>query len=1006
MANIVDLLIGLGIDASEYDAGLSAADQHSTSFIDRMAGPLTTAVVGAFAVGGAAVAGFASDSVNHFADFQASMNEVFTLLPGISQDAMGDMSHQVEQFSKDFGVLPEKVVPALYQSLSAGVPPDNVFKFLESANKAATAGVTDLSVAVDGISSVVNAYGSDVIDATKASDLMFTAVKLGKTNFEQLSSSLFNVTPAASAAGVEFKTVTAALAAMTLQGVPTNVATTKLRAAINELSQAGTKTDKIFREVAGKSFKEFIASGGDMQGALQLLERHARDTNVGINDLFGSVDAGSAALLLTGKGTDAFSNALKGMDESAGATDAAYATMNQGITDALDDMRASFAVFQLQVGERLAPVVQFFADQLGTLLPIAMQTATDFMDHVSGAINGLILAFNTSGGSFASLFTVIAEGSSPFSTFLQALGVGNSAAVAISKAIGSVISVLTPLLPLVNQVTALIGGNLQPILLAVGTVLAVVIVGAIASFVATLVATVAPILAVIAIIAALYAAFNNNFLGIRDIVNTVITFVTSLITTALTYIEEFWRANGDSIMATAHDVFDTVYTIIKFNIEATLAVVTFVFNAIAGFIQANGATIQTIISSNWAVIKNIFGAAFTLISGIFHAFTLGLRGDWAGAWLTIKNTVSTFLSQIWAAIQAGFQLVNATVTLLWNAMYDIIAGTLDRVTNWVAQTFQAVLNNIRGLGTAAASAAAAVGEGIVNGITHAIEAGVSSIINAARGAAMAALNAAKEALHIGSPSKAFEKGVGEPIIAGIVLGINNTSGQLVSTIQNALAPIAPNVSSLISLPINNILKDTERTASANAHSLSRSIIDRMEANFRGLANIAQSNIVDTLGRALNRADTSAATQADDIGHSIVNGITGSIGSGLSAIRSAARDAAQTALSAARHELGIASPSKLAAQQIGMPFVQGIVVGVNRMLGAVANAGSDAGTALANGATATAPTFNGNPTVGGTVNTGATASGVTQQFTIDAHYTKYEDERTLRDTIRMESALAL
>ena len=120
-------------------------------------------------------------------------------------------------------------------------------------------GVTDLSTAVDGITSVVNAYGSDVVSATEASDLMFTAVKNGKTNFEQLSKSLFNVVPVASALGVSFEDVTAGISSMTAQGVPTSVATTQMRQMFVELSKEGTKTSDLFTKLAGKTFKEMLS---------------------------------------------------------------------------------------------------------------------------------------------------------------------------------------------------------------------------------------------------------------------------------------------------------------------------------------------------------------------------------------------------------------------------------------------------------------------------------------------------------------------------------------------------------------------------------------------------------------------------------------------------------------------------------------------------------------------------------------------------------------------------
>ena len=123
-------------------------------------------------------AGVAVSGVKAFSAFQTGMAEVMTLLPDAGEETFGELSDQVKSFSKEFGVLPDEAIPALYSALSAGVPKDNVFEFMEVAQKAAKGGVTELETAVDGISSVVNAYGSEVIGATEASDLMFTAVRL------------------------------------------------------------------------------------------------------------------------------------------------------------------------------------------------------------------------------------------------------------------------------------------------------------------------------------------------------------------------------------------------------------------------------------------------------------------------------------------------------------------------------------------------------------------------------------------------------------------------------------------------------------------------------------------------------------------------------------------------------------------------------------------------------------------------------------------------------------
>lgn len=351
---------------------------------------LAKIAAGAFAAGAALI----GKSVMDFGGFEKQMNEVFTLLPGISGDAMAEMTDQVKTFATDFGVLPTEVVPALYQSLSAGVPADNVFAFIETAQKLAKGGVTDLTTAVDGLSSVVNAYGADVLPAAEASDLMFTTVKLGKTTIDELSAALFQVTPTAAGLGIEFGNVTAALAAMTLQGVPTSVATTQLRQLFVELSKEGSAAAGTFEELSGKSFRDFIAGGGNVQEALQIMEKGAADTGRSISDMFGSVEAGSAALALTGGGTEAFSTALAGMDESAGATDAAFAQMNKGLGATLDKLKAKFSVALLNIGEQIAPTVGKVGEALGLLL--------ELFGKIPGPLQAVILLVGTLGaGLFA-----------------------------------------------------------------------------------------------------------------------------------------------------------------------------------------------------------------------------------------------------------------------------------------------------------------------------------------------------------------------------------------------------------------------------------------------------------------------------------------------------------------------------------------------------------------------------------------------------------------------------
>ena len=399
--------------------------------------------------------------------FEGQINEVFTLLPGISEKAMGAMTGDVKKFAKEFGVLPEKAVPALYQSLSAGVPPDNVFAFLEVAQKAAVGGVTDLTVAVNGITSVVNAYGADVIDATQASDLMFTAVKLGKTTFEELSSSLYNVLPTAAALGLGFGDVTAAMASMTAQGVPTSVATTQMRQLLVELSKDGGKAALAFQKLSGESFRDFIANGGNVIEALTLMEEEAKKNNIGINDLFGSVEAGNAALALSGDNALKYAENLREMNLAAGATETAFETMEKGVGRQLEKLTAQWAVLKLEIGEKFLPIltetlIPIFQESVLPLLEKAAQFVerlAEWFGNLSPPMQKIVLGGILLAAALGPIIFIVAEIVGAISALAPLFGVLKIAFLALTGPIGLVVAAVAALI----AIGILVYKNWEPI---------------------------------------------------------------------------------------------------------------------------------------------------------------------------------------------------------------------------------------------------------------------------------------------------------------------------------------------------------------------------------------------------------------------------------------------------------------------------------------------------------------------------------------------------------------
>ncbi|MGJ3241148.1 MAG: phage tail tape measure protein [Anaerolineae bacterium] len=696
--------------------GLNSALGNAQNFSSRLTSTVTsnvqrlgTVMTGVALTGATAFAGLSVAGIRQFSNLERGMNEVFTLMPGISQAAMDDMTLQTNIFAERFGNLPENVIPALYQSLSAGVPQDNVFAFLETAQMAATGGITDLQTSVDGISSVMNAYGAEVVSAQQASDLMFTAVRLGKTNFEELSSSLFNVIPTASSLGVQFGDVTAGLAAITSQGVPTSVATTQMRQLFVELGDSASGVGEIFSQVAGQSFQDFIADGNDVSDALQLLYDHAEDTGLNIDQLFSSVEAGGAALALTGQGADRFASFLGEMQNATGATEAAFGTMNTGIARSVDFLSSSFSVFLSNVGSVMAPIVGPVIDVLTTFfriinngldsgetmsdwlgdLPGFLQPAGQFVGQIAagfhnmGLIIGNLSGAATAGGNALGLFfTVFEDGSSYLSEIIAGFGASQESAQSLATGI---INLATTIGNIIAPIAAFIQQNVQmsDVLMGIGIAIASVVIPAVVSLVAPIVGTFALLVGAVAL---LRTAWQNNVGGIQEHVGNFANWFTG---TAMPAVVGFITG---TVIPTFFSFIDTL-TQIWDDVSPTL---TSLFDWFTGtglpligeFINTVFLPIVDMMVDN---IVTIWDTVSPYLTSLYDWFvTTGLPG--IGEYIT--GPFTTFITGMTDLLGSIWDLVSPALTIFRDSVVGIFTFIIDNAITPVQNAISAVTGSL------------------------------------------------------------------------------------------------------------------------------------------------------------------------------------------------------------------------------------------------------------------------------------------------------------------------
>ena len=202
--------------------------------------------------------------------------------------------------------------------------------------------------------------------------------------------------PIASVAGVSFAEIAAALATLTAQGTPTAVATTQLRQAILALVAPSTKT-KTLMDQLGLSFDADKISAIGLAAAFDEVLRATNGDLVVLRRLLGSSEAVAAVLGLTGQNAKAFAANLDAMALSAGATDAAFRTVDATLSRQLQrsTVRLDNAMTRLGVATlpTLATALEFTVGVVEKF-PAGFQAVIDSTPGLETAIEVLGAVFS------------------------------------------------------------------------------------------------------------------------------------------------------------------------------------------------------------------------------------------------------------------------------------------------------------------------------------------------------------------------------------------------------------------------------------------------------------------------------------------------------------------------------------------------------------------------------------------------------------------------------------
>lgn len=446
----------------EYSKKVGEAGKKVTDAGKKMSAGVTAPIIGA----GAAAGKLAMD-------FEDSMAKVSTIAD-TTQVPIEDLKDGIMDLSSKTGQSADDLSEAMYQAMSASVETGDAVEFLDTAVKAAVGGFTDNATAVDGLTSVLNAYGMEASNVESIANQMLITQNLGKTTFGELASSIGQVTPIASSLGITTEELFSSLAATTAQGLGTSESITALKAAMSNIIkpskeaadaaqtlgidfsvsalqskgwigflkdvreglknaspeyaklmtsvEEGTKKLADMENAGKKNTDEYKALKKQVKASSREMEllAQANDSTVGgFATMFGSVEGLNSVLMLTSEqGMQMYGEAMEEMKTNTTVLDEAFSKMDETsgsqMKKAINDIKNA----GIEIGDILLPVISGIVGKIREVMQ-AFSGLSDSQKEtivkiaaIAAAVGPLLIAFGSVCGGISKIihFTSLATG--------------------------------------------------------------------------------------------------------------------------------------------------------------------------------------------------------------------------------------------------------------------------------------------------------------------------------------------------------------------------------------------------------------------------------------------------------------------------------------------------------------------------------------------------------------------------------------------------------------------
>lgn len=365
--NVFDLQAKLGLNTSEYEAGLDKAKQGSSTFASVLKANLVTKGIELVSKGlvkaSREMVAFAKASVQTGAQFDEAMSQVAATM-GVTVDEIGELRDFAQEMGAKTAFSATQAAEALNYMALAGYDAETSMKMLPNVLNLAAAGGFELARASDMVTDAQSALGLTLKETNTMVDQMAAASSKSNTSVEQLGDAILTI--GATARGVaggtqELATVLGVLADNGIKGAEGG---THLRNAILSL-QTPTKDGTEALAQLNMTYEDMYDSAGNLRSLPEIFQQmstamegmNQQQKDAIVSGLFNKTDLASINALL-GTSADRWRELSVAIGDSAGAAEKMAATQLDNLNGDLTLMQSALEGVKIQFSDGITPAIR------------------------------------------------------------------------------------------------------------------------------------------------------------------------------------------------------------------------------------------------------------------------------------------------------------------------------------------------------------------------------------------------------------------------------------------------------------------------------------------------------------------------------------------------------------------------------------------------------------------------------------------------------------------------